>query len=380
MLGAAGFVLTAFSTSVTTLFFTGYLIYVLDYTTMGYQYLPPLSTTVIEESRWKVFKVMLLISIFISLLPFIEDPEWRTTIIIVFMLLLPFATAVLLIENSLIAATIPSNWLKILLATHLDISLIRLLCAELLLLVACYIASRQDTGIAGIFAIIFFALLMFRSLGVMLHTHASELGIHVTHGPEIDAANIARMRERDIADEVQNLKKLSEEVSVLKAFRQLQGRLAQDHFQTETGFFDHLTELQSPELALMAGQGYIERLVQKRRYTMALDVLNFCFTASGGDYTLQRLRTLMTLATHIRTSEERLMVARLLADAHEHFPRDPRNGDALVLSAKLYADELQLEEAETVLKKIGQSYPMWTQDPDYQKVRELILRDRPGSD
>ncbi|MBT4494496.1 MAG: hypothetical protein HOC70_14735 [Gammaproteobacteria bacterium] len=371
-LGTIGFVLTTVITYLTTLLYVSYLVFVADYTTLGYQYLPKLSMNVIDSSRWKILKAMVLLSFFASLVPLVDSQNWRAAVFVFCAVVLPLATAVLLVENSLFKALMPTTWLTMLRTIELDGFLFRVLGAEFLLILVIYLVLNQVTGVPGIYATLLLAMVLFRSLGALLHRNADHLGIIVLYGPQAEAANQAESHRRDIAGELRVLQQLCESGGTVKAFRRLEARLARDHYKSESEFFKHLRAWSNPDLAVLVGRGYVERLVQHRQFSDAIEVLGFCYGASGGDFVLHKTSSLLKLTEFVSAGEEKRMLARLLSEVPDRFSRDPNAGDALVLAAKLFAEELVFETASSLLERIEQEYPIWIQNADYRRISDLV--------
>lgn len=239
-LGAAGFVLTAATTYVVSLLYLGYLVFLADFTSQGYQNMPAFSMNVVDASRWKVFRVMLLFSLFASLLPLVDSVEAQRMILVVSAFILPVATGVLIVENSMFAASNPLNWLKVLAATGFDGHLLGLFAIECLLLIAIYATFISDIVFPSIFAALLLSMMLFRSIGALLHRNAEALNLSVQFGHQIDASNQQRHHDKDIAQEAEALKNICEKGGgVTAAFRQYEALLAKNHFQSEAEFFEH---------------------------------------------------------------------------------------------------------------------------------------------
>ncbi|MDA0978421.1 MAG: hypothetical protein O3B72_07685 [Proteobacteria bacterium] len=374
-LGAAGFVLTAATTYVVALLYLSYLVFLADYTSQGYQKMPAFSMNVVDASRWKVFRVMLLFSLFASLLPLVDSVEVQRLILALGAFILPLATGVLIVENSMIAATNPLNWLKILSATGFDGHLFRLFAIECLLLIAIYVTFIAEVVFPAIFAALLLSMMLFRSIGALLHRNAEVLNLSVQFGHQIDASNQQRHHDKDIAQQVEALKNICEKGGgVTAAFRQYEALLAKNHFQSEAAFFEHFRSWSSSELAVMAGRGYIERLIQHRRFSMALEVLSFCFKVSGGDFRLTTVERLLTLVQYVESLEQKRMLARLLKDAPDQYTNDPRVADALIMAGRLYAEDLDFLTTREILDRIEREHPLWAQDDGYLETRRLLDR------
>lgn len=125
-------------------------------------------------------------------------------------------------------------------------------------------------------------------------------------------------------------------------------------------------------MAVMAGRGYVERLIQHRRFSTALEVLSFCFKVRDGDFRLSRVELLLGLVQHVESLEQKQMLARLLKDAPDQYANDPRVADALILAGRLYAEDLDFLTTREILDRIDREYPLWAQEDGYLETKRLL--------
>lgn len=124
---------------------------------------------------------------------------------------------------------------------------------------------------------VFSLILIFRSLGVLVHANAANLGLPVRFSAEIEAAQINENERRALSDFALSLYQQVEAHRVNEAFARYQSRIAEDKFKSEEALWDIIRERSNPALAIRAGQGLIERLVKAGNLRDAWQVLIYCF-------------------------------------------------------------------------------------------------------
>lgn len=110
------------------------------------------------------------------------------------LLFLPVCFCVIAIQDSFLNALNPLHWTMFLQGIEFDHAVAHYVIA--MLLVA---ASGYSMGIdfgwfnwVSVTCVVFSLILMFRCQGVVVHTHAANLGLSVRFGPEIEAQQVTR--------------------------------------------------------------------------------------------------------------------------------------------------------------------------------------------
>jgi hypothetical protein len=375
ILGAGGIALTASLTYVTALFFIGYLFVIVDYTALGYQEIPKLSKNLLESEKARLFKEMILLSFFLSLMFVIDELYWRLFIAIASLVLFPLATSVVLLEEKLMSAFNPLKWLAMLQDINSDKVFYRFLTIEGLLISVVYLTLVWDLGFIGIAVTLVLAIMLFRSLGVVLHSNADALGILVQFGKQIEAAQEAEIVQQEIHEEALALYRMATSGNTADALERLRKRLAADHYSTEADFFAQIRTWEDPQLAIIAGQDYIPRLARRGELKLALGILEFCYQANKQQFKLGNAGLIFELAEQAETRAHREIIAHLLAHLPDDFPGHPRSGEALLSAARITASDLDDFDTSTVLlDRIRKSYEEQRRDPEYRQLRRIVKK------
>ena len=102
--------------------------------------------------------------------------------------------SVLILTASLIAAINPVKWIAAIRAIRMDFKLVNYLDWQLATMGLIYVLLTRDMGWANVLVTLAFvsaSITMFRSLGVVLHSNADELGIDVLFSLDITASKVA---------------------------------------------------------------------------------------------------------------------------------------------------------------------------------------------
>ena len=249
----------------------------------------------------------------------------------------------------------------------------RFMIIECMLVLAVYMTLVLELGFIGIATVLYLVMILFRALGVVLHSNADRLGIPVRYSEQVQAAQEQEMADQEISEEASALYKLCAAGHTGKAFKQLNDRLEADQYRTEADFFAHLRTWERPQLAIRAGQNYIQRLVVRGQFDTALDVLEFCYNANGKKYRLLEADTVFQLSERAETLNHREIITHLLEFVPEDFPSYPRGGDALLAAARILAHDLNdFPAAHALLSRIDEDFPATTKNSTYVLLREIV--------
>lgn len=185
----------------------------------------------------------------------------------------------------------------------------------------------------------FSLILIFRSLGVLVHANAANLGLPVRFSAEIEAAQINENERRALSDFALSLYQQVEAHRVNEAFARYQSRIAEDKFKSEEALWDIIRERSNPALAIRAGQGLIERLVKAGNLRDAWQVLIYCFEKNDQQYRLASGNSTLQLTAAATNTKEKLISVELLRFFDKDFPKHPETTVALLKAVEfLIAD------------------------------------------
>ncbi len=366
--------MTASLTYVVSLFYSAYLFYVAEYTALGYNRLPVLSMSIVDRSRWKIFKVLLLTSLFASLASLVDNSQWRDVLAVLGAVIFPIVAGILIVKDSFTSIFNPLTWVGTVSNIEVDQHLLVFMAAETLFVLSAYIVSSGSAGFLSILVLVFSSMLLFRSLGVLIHSNARRLGLPTLFGAYADAVNANWALKKEIDDEVNILRELCDQKGALHAFRRIGSKLVSDRYRHEDEYFERTKHFQSPALSIMIGKNYLDRLVQHHLYERSLEVLQYCDNAGGDDFFPSNADLLITLGNIATRPRDKQLLARLLSGVPDKFSHDPKAGDALVLAAKLFAENLNFDEARNQLERIKRDFPYSSQDAEYERVKKLLER------
>lgn len=357
-------------------FFVCYLFIILDYTARGYQSPPKISGDLLTTNKLRFIKSLGIISLFTSLLYTAAGSPTLLFLMSIFTLLfLPVSFCIIAIQDSFLRALNPLHWATFLRDIEFDRSVARYLIS-----MALVAASGYSMGIdlgwfnwASVTSVVFSLILMFRCLGVVVHTHAANLGLSVRFGPEIEARQVAEANRRALAEFALSLFQKVEVHRTKEALAEYQQRLIDDRFESEDALWQMIIKWSSSDLAVLAGQGYIERLVNQRRDREAWEVMIYCFEHNQNEYHLANGDTTLKLVESAISSQQRKVSAELLRYFDKDFPFHPAAGAALLQAVELLStDADDLSGARKLLRHIRIKYPAIARERAYQKLETAL--------
>jgi hypothetical protein len=365
-----------FAVYLTLGFFVCYLFIILDYTARGYQSPPKISGDLMTTHKLRFIKSLAIISLFISLLYTAAGSPMLLFLMAIFTLLfLPVCFCVIAIQDSFLNALNPLHWAMFLQGIEFDQSVAHYVIAMLLVAASGY-SMGIDLGWfnwVSVTCVVFSLILMFRCLGVVVHTHAANLGLSVRFGPEIEAQQVAEAKRLELADFSLSLFQKVEVHRTKEAFAAYQQRLTDDRFESEDMLWQMIIKWSSSELAVLAGQGYIERLMNQRRDRDAWQAMTYCFEHNQNEYRLSNGDITLKLTESAITSQERKISAELLRFFDKDFPSHPAAEIALIRAVELLsADANDLSGARKLLRHIRIKYPAIARDRAYQKLETAL--------
>lgn len=374
--GAGGIVWLSLSIYVSFMFFFGYLFVIVDYTARGFQRIPLLSANILLDEKSRLFKEVVLIGFFASLIFFIEAEFWKVSFVIACLILFPIATVIIIMEESLVSAINPWKWLRVLMDLEFDKHLGQFLLMQLVTLFSGYMALGINLGLFNLVTMIVLLMAMltlFRSLGVVLHSNAESLGFPVQFGERIARSQQDEAREKLLSEFSTSLYKLCNLGKARQAFEELETYLQADNYACEGELFSRMSKWESPVLAIKAGQKYIERLCDQGQFHNLWAVLEFCCTANNGDYRLLSSNTILKLIERAETHQQKKLVAAVLNHFESDFPNHPRTTEMLLTRIRFIAEDGDsFDRARTLLAELKVQNPDVLAHEHFQQLARAL--------
>lgn len=376
IVGPAGFVFTIILLYLATLFFMGYGFIIAEYTTRGYQYIGNMSASILFSEKPRLFKLLVLIT---SLLSIVSLPSEALSLLILGLLsiiIFPLSLSVLIMEHSLTAALNPLRWWRMLRGIEADSTLVKFALIQLASVALGFAVLSFHWGLFDIVLVFGFLaslMMLFRALGVLLHHNAESLGIEVRFSDEVEQAQRQQMADRELSEFASTLYRLVNVGKNRKAWHELNQKLIADKYQTEPALFEQIRHWENPGLAVMMGQGYVERLVDANDLTRAWEVLAFCVAENKTAFSLSRADILTKLHDSAHTIAQKRIICSVLRQAQRDLPGHPRAPAMLLQAAEIAAFNLDdFSTAESILTLLIECYPALSTDADYRRLWHVV--------
>ena len=357
-----------------------YLFIILDFTARGYQAPPKLSGDLLNANKLRFIKSLTIASFFVSLMyATASSPALLGLMIALTFLFLPVSLCIIAIQDNFLAALNPLNWPVFFRDIDFDKSV-----AQYFLILGLTVATgsllTKNFGwlnLLTVTAIVFSVIVLFRSLGVVLHTHATTLGLSVRFGPQVEARQVAESERRALSDFSLSLYQQVEVNRIGEAWEAYQKHIAADNFASEDALWDIIHRWPSSKLAILAGQSYIDRLLKQQRSREAWDVLRYCFKHNENEYQLSNGDATLKMADTTSTSQEREICAELLRYFDKDFPAHPQASDALLRAVEIMLiDSDDTTSARKLLGHIRIKFPDSAKKRTYLKLAAAVATDR----
>jgi hypothetical protein len=374
--GVSGLIIVMMLAYVATLLFFGYLFVILSETARGHQQVSKLSVNLLDDAKGPLFKEVILLSFLAALVFLIPHPFWKIATALSMLLVVPIATSIIVIRDQLFAAMNPLSWIDMISRIGTRGLLLEYLALQAALILVLYFSLTSDLGwlnFIKVAVVLTLFMLVFRALGVLLHTNADELELPVTHSERLAEEQQAEAEERRISDNVFKLHQLARSGQSGKAWKHLQEHLTAESYRTEASYYARIRGWDNPALAIRAGQDYISRLVERDEIRTAWDVLEFCFTANNNEYRLHKGATVFEMIDQGDTSLRKKILAHLLSNFETDFPKHPRTAEALLLAARIIAHDLDdFEQARTIMAKLRSGHPDILDDTKFTALEAVL--------
>ena len=337
-LGVSGLAISALPLYLSTLFFVGYLLIILEYTAMGYQRVPAISGSLLYEARGPLVKTMILVSFLLAIVYLVQAPWWQLFFGICSLILLPISIGILAIENSIVAALSPLRWYMLLLRMESRARFAQCLGLEAVLLIAVYFVAATNLGVlnvARVLVVLSLLMMVFRCYGVLLHDNAVQLGISVTYSKDVENAQRAAADRVVIADFMYEIHQLVSGGNSSRAWEVLDARLKKENFSNEAAYFEHAQRWDNPTIALRLGQGYIGRLIKADDMQGAWRVLEYCYATNDEEYRLASGASIFALEPFANSRRRNEILFHLFSYFEKDFPAHPRIADASIAAERI---------------------------------------------
>lgn len=361
-------------------FFFCYLFIILDFTARGYQAPPKLSGDLLGSNKLRFIKSLAIASFFVSLIYVTSSsPVLQGLVVAITFLFLPVGLCIIAIQDNFLSALNPLNWIVFFRDIEFDKSVVQyFLILGLTVAVGSLLTKNFSWfNLLSVSAVVFSTILLFRSLGVVLHTHASTLGLAVRFGPQVEARQVAESNRRALSDFSLSLYQQVEVDRIEEAWETYKKYITADKFSSEDALWDIIHKWPSPKLAILAGQGYIDRLLNQQRGREAWDVLRYCFEHNENEYRLSNGDITLRMVDTTSTSQEREISAELLRYFDKDFPAHPQASDALLKAVEIMLiDTNDMTSARKLLTHIRIKFPESARTRAYLKLEAAVTADR----
>jgi hypothetical protein len=175
----------------TTVLYVRYMFVVVEYTSLGYNELPKLTGAMVfptnDDRLWK--EVLLVILLLLGYHEMVIL-GWQTAYSVVALIVFPLATAIITLEHSFFGAISPKVWWHMIRSFDLSVQLVTYVVLQSITIVVIsnFVNNFFDvhplTQAVQLFVILVLLMLMFRSLGIVLHVSADKLGVSTRFSEE----------------------------------------------------------------------------------------------------------------------------------------------------------------------------------------------------
>ena len=361
---------------VSSLLYLGYLFVITEQTAYGHQRIPPLSAQVLQQEKGRIFKLIILVTMFFSCGYVLQAPLLQIIFALTSLILFPVSMSVLILTASLIAAINPVKWIAAIRAIRMDFKLVNYLGWQLATMGLIYVLLTRDMGWTNVLVTLAFvsaSITMFRSLGVVLHSNADELGIDVLFSLDITASKVARAFDNELSVLSDKLYQLSNAGEHSKAQETYQQHLETEAYASEALMFERFRKWENASFAINAGRGYIGRLVSAGKNDEAWSVLLFCFNANQNQYRLLTPETVLSLSMGTLSLQQEAVIAHLFNHFPEDFPQHQAAANCLLQAAEYYAQDLaEPALAQQALTQFRQRFANGTSNKTYLVLKKIL--------
>lgn len=375
-MGVGGFIISMMAAYAATLMFVGYLFVVFKFTSLGYQNVPKISGSLLDDTKMPILKVLIFVSVLFSIVYLVPIPALRMAVGLAMMLIVPLGTAIIVIEDNLLHALNPLRWGTMFMQLEFDKYFQNYLLVQSVMLLSVWLAVAVDLGFFNLlkmFFVLALILMTFRALGALIHANAPSLDYTVNFDRHISAVQELEALERAASAFMFDVYKLVEANKSEEAWNCVEQRMQQERFRFEPLYFERARTWQGAGLAVKMGQGYIERLMDHADVARAWEVLEFCFDANQGQFRLLSAGDIFELEPHAMTSARKGILAHLYSHFDEDFPHHPRGADALLFAARITAHDLDdFETAGVLVDRLETTYPQMEENRTFQALRAVV--------
>lgn len=365
-----------FAVYLTLAFFFCYLFIILDFTARGYQTPPKLSGDLLTTNKMRFIKSLAIASLFASLIyTASSSPVMLGFMVVLTFLFLPVSLCIIAIQDTFLNAMNPLNWFVFFRDIELDKSVAQYFLILGLTVAIGSLLMRNFSwfNLLTMTAVVFSMILLFRSLGVVLHTHAANIGLSVRFGPQVEARQRAESEQQSLSDFGLSLYQQVEVNRIEEAWEAYQQHIAASKFASEDALWELVQQWPNAKLGLLAGQGYIDRLLKQQRSGDAWNVLRYCYKNNQNEYRLASGDSTLRMADAAITSQERIISAELLRYFDKDFPGHPRTSEALLRAIKIMLiDTNDIAGVHKLLNHIRIKFPEAARTRAYLKLEAAV--------
>lgn len=354
---------------------------ILDYTSRGRQLVPRLTWDMLTaQFNSRLAKELLFLSVWVSFVFTFENPAIQLALIISSLVVFPSATSYIGMQDSFTSAINPVQLFQFIKHMGYGAVTAKLAVIEIALGALLFLGIQKGATASllnlflGSFAAVYLILILFRCIGVLLHSRRKELGLLTEFSPEQEDAQRQNQVHSKRADIVFDLHRLSQRGNTKEAWQMLDAVLKEDNFESETEYFDAISEWHYPLLMLRMAQSYIERLLERKDTHRAWQILELCHSRSEGKFQLPSGKAVMDLCKNAHSLNHAKLAVEHLGHFERDFPNHPGLKDALYLAVQICSTDLNdFEQARSYLQAIENKFPGAAQEERYQQLSDPLV-------
>lgn len=354
---------------------------ILEYTSRGRQLVPRLTWDMLTaQFNARLAKELLFLSVWVSFIFTFENPSLQLVMITVSLLIFPAATSYIGLQDNFISAINPVQLFQFIRHMGFGPVSVKLLVIESILAALLFLGIQQGPTASffslflGTFAAVYLILMLFRCIGVLLHSRRKELGLLTEFSPEQVDAERQDQVDSKRSDIFFDLHGLSQRGNTKKAWQMLEAALQENEYQSEAEYFHRISEWDNPLLLLKMAQGYIDRLLKSNDMHTAWQIFESCHNRSQGKFQLSSGKSVIDLCKHAYSRDHSKIAVAHLGHFQKDFPKHPGLKDALYLAVQICCEDLNdFEQGRVYLRAIKEKFPNAPQEERYQTLSDLLV-------
>jgi len=353
---------------------------ILDFTSVGRPRPPKFSAEMLlAQFDSRLAKEMIYLGTLASLIAAIPILMIQLALLIISLLVFPAATAFISMEGSMFSGFNLIRLFQFIKQAGFGVVTVKLLLIEIALGALLFLAIQNFQTLSnaylflGTCVVVYLILMLFRCIGVLLHSRRAELGLSTEFSPEQQEMERKQQEDAKRSDIIFDLHQLLRSNAKV-AWQTLEATLKKDNYESEAEYFHAISEWQHSILMLKMAQGYIERLLERNDTHRAWDIFELCHSRSDGKFQLLSGKTVMNLCEVAYKTNHYKLAVEQLSHFEKDFPNHPGLKDALYLAVQLCSANLNdFEQARIHLGSIEEKFPNAPQEERFQILSALLV-------